>query len=1460
MSGASSSADPLISVVIPAAILVVLFIFVSFLRAGWSVALSRVAGPGCRVVVWRLRVFGVGFTERAVPSPPVEVRVLGLVELFDGTSVVRLRRAEQTLLAALAARVGERVPVDALVEALWPAGQPPSARKTLQGHILRLRRAVGPAAIVERDGGYRLDPELVEVDATRVTRLVAAAREALRRGDAEVAIGLLGEVSEAFRGEPYEGVPDTAVPAGEVQRLVELRVAVVEDSAEAQLDRGQGERCIGELEAFVQANPYRERAWGLLMRALYQAGRPADALAAFGRARVLLAAELGIEPGPALRDVEQAILTHDPRLAPTAAASPDPVRSNAPAVQSTVGDVASPPFAILGKLEVRSRFGAEQVAGRRRRQLLAYLLVNAGGRVSIDGICDAVWEGAPPSGAAATVRTYISQFRRFDVDGPSLAIDADGSGYDIGLDRAGLDSTCFEDRLRGSGPLEGPDRLEALESALALWRGPALVEFLGAEWADLEASRLERLREVAVKERFDTLLALGRHSDCLADLAAAVAHAPLDEQLSAQLALARYRSGQVSEGLGELSSLRHRLADELGISPGAEAIELERRMIERNPDLDPPGFQERAGTGSVARRLPSGTVTFLFTDVEQSTRLLGELGDRAYADVLAEVRAFISSAVEDAGGVVFGSEGDALFCAFESASSAARAAIDAQRSIGDHPWPRPLRVRMGAHAGEALVVNGDYVGATVHVAARIAAAAHGGQVVASDACRSLDPDHAWVDLGRHRLKDVDRAQHLHQLDTGSGRFPPLATAENVPNNLHASLDPFVGRTEECKRLVGLLGEARLVTLVGTGGVGKTRLAMEASRELRATNPGGVYVIELAQLSLEEGIEAVITSTLLEQGGYGIDLWSVTSSLIGDDPTLLVLDNCEHLLDRVGGVASELLGRFPSLRVLATSREPLHARGERVIRVEPLSTMSREGERSAAEELFRLRAEAATGRRVPPSDDEWTRRICTDLDGLPLAIELAASRTTSLAPVDIATRLDNRFALLRSSRPVGDDRHRTLSAVVDWSYELLSPDDRELFNRLSVFGREFSLDVAETVAGVDGISSEYVLDGLSHLVDKSLIQLVSTERGTSYRLLDTLRSYGRARLADAGRLDAAENRLIGWAMAVTERLERDMRTERQDASLAAAVAYRNSIRTALELQLSRGHYLDALRIVASVPLDTAVERMRLIDMLVPRVDAEGNDEVLGRAHLAAANTEFERARYEASVRHARLAAVHFERLGDERFVAWCSFQGSFGSWGAGDIEGARSAVEAARASFERMDERIGLANASWVAVMLQPDPVEADRLGEQAEGDLRSIDSPFALAHCLEARALVELRLGRPDRAGPRLSEALTILSAAGNAGCTAHSLEAIAALAVTRKLDPGMLGVTAELLGAAEQLRISSGHKHRPWELEGQRAALGALRKSLAAEALDEAMSRGRGHNLGSATELGHRVVAGALQ
>ena len=244
----------------------------------------------------------------------VEVRVLGPVELADGTTMIRLAPAERTLLAALASRLGERVAADVLEDALWPGQPPPSARKTLQGHVMRLRRALGPSAIVERTGGYRLDPECIDVDAARIPMLVAQAREAIRDGRSAEAIGYLHEASAAFRGDPYADVPDSALPAGEVQRLDELRSAVAEELFEAELARGNGPGCISDVEAFLERHPFRERAWGQLMLALYQAGRTADALAAYGRARVLLATELGLEPGPALRAIEQSILTHDPRL------------------------------------------------------------------------------------------------------------------------------------------------------------------------------------------------------------------------------------------------------------------------------------------------------------------------------------------------------------------------------------------------------------------------------------------------------------------------------------------------------------------------------------------------------------------------------------------------------------------------------------------------------------------------------------------------------------------------------------------------------------------------------------------------------------------------------------------------------------------------------------------------------------------------------------------------------------------------------------------------------------------------------------------------------------------------------------------------------------------------------------------------------------------------------------------
>ena len=271
------------------------------------------------------RRHGVGDTVRGV-----EVRVLGPVELVDGSTAVRLAPAERILLAALASRVGERVGIDVLVEALWPERPPATARKTLQGHIARLRRSLGVRAIVERSGGYLLDPDTIEIDAQRIAQRLGDARQAIAGGHAGDVIDVLRESQRAFRGEPYADVPDAALPAGEVQRLHELNAALIEETVEAELAQGTGQRSIGELEALVQRHPYRERAWGQLMLALYQAGRPADALDAYGRVRMLLAAELGLEPGPALRELERSILAHDPYLVRTDSVRTGLGRSNLP--------------------------------------------------------------------------------------------------------------------------------------------------------------------------------------------------------------------------------------------------------------------------------------------------------------------------------------------------------------------------------------------------------------------------------------------------------------------------------------------------------------------------------------------------------------------------------------------------------------------------------------------------------------------------------------------------------------------------------------------------------------------------------------------------------------------------------------------------------------------------------------------------------------------------------------------------------------------------------------------------------------------------------------------------------------------------------------------------------------------------------------------------------------------------
>ena len=498
-----------------------------------------------------------------------------------------------------------------------------------------------------------------------------------------------------------------------------------------------------------------------------------------------------------------------------------------------------------------------------------------------------------------------------------------------------------------------------------------------------------------------------------------------------------------------------------------------------------------------ARELPAGTVTLLFTDVEGSTRLLREHGP-GYADLLAEHRRILRDAFTRHHGVEVDTQGDAFFVAFPSATDALAAAAEVRNELETGR----IRLRMGIHTGEPIVTDEGYVGVDVHRAARIAAAAHGGQIVLSETTRRLLESDAPVrDLGEHRLKDLTGAERLYQL--GEGEFPALRTLDAT--NLPVAGSSLVGREDELRELVLLLSEGtRLLNITGPGGTGKTRLALQVAAELVGTLRDGVFWVPLAGLSDAE----LVSSEVAQAVGARDDL---TGFLQGKD-LLILLDNFEHLLDAAPAV-SAVLSASKELRVLVTSRAPLHVSGEREYRLEPLPAAD-------AATLFVERARAI-GRELSP--DATVVEICRRLDGLPLAVELAAARTKLLAPERLLERLDSALPLLTGGARDAPERQRTLRATIEWSHDLLDAAGTELFARVSVFAGGFPLAAAEEVCDAD-------LDGLAALVDLSLLKPIGDDR---FLLLETIREYALERLVGSSTAEELRSRHAAFFSEVAE---------------------------------------------------------------------------------------------------------------------------------------------------------------------------------------------------------------------------------------------------------------------------------------------------------------------------------------
>jgi predicted ATPase/class 3 adenylate cyclase len=589
------------------------------------------------------------------------------------------------------------------------------------------------------------------------------------------------------------------------------------------------------------------------------------------------------------------------------------------------------------------------------------------------------------------------------------------------------------------------------------------------------------------------------------------------------------------------------------------------------------------------RSLPTGTVTFVFTDIEGSTRLVQTLGE-AWVDALEVHNRLVRRAIEDFGGTVIKTEGDAFFAVFAAAADAVVATAEAQRALAAHPWPDglALRSRMGVHTGNGVLGGDDYVGIDVHRAARIAAAAHGGQTVLSEATvvlaeRGIPDDLTLRDLGKHRLKDLAQPEAIFQLVVPGlqDEFPVLRTLDAIPNNLPSIATSFVGREGELAEALRLLEGTRVLTLTGPGGTGKTRLALQVGAELGATFRNGVFFVDLAPVSDADVVPTQVLISLGLQAPIGTR--SPTDALLdhlGDKEVLLILDNFEQIIGAAPLVA-ELARVSSRSKLVVTSRGPLHISGEQEMPVRPLEVPDDSVESLLDVDAARLFVERAMAVRpdfeLTPANAAAVAELVRRLDGLPLAIELVAPQVRLLPVGTIVERLGNR--ILSSGAVDLPERQRTIAGAIDWSHDLLAAPHRTLFWRLSVFSGGGGIEEVERVCGDDG-SSE-VFEGLSVLLDQSLIFPVEREGRSRIRMLQVIREYAAEHLATSGEAESIKARHLEVYTALAEEMAANVLGHDRKRHLDRIAADHDNVRAAGDWAVQAGDTERALRLTAAM---------------------------------------------------------------------------------------------------------------------------------------------------------------------------------------------------------------------------------------------------------------------------------------
>jgi predicted ATPase/class 3 adenylate cyclase len=913
---------------------------------------------------------------------------------------------------------------------------------------------------------------------------------------------------------------------------------------------------------------------------------------------------------------------------------------------------------------------------------------------------------------------------------------------------------------------------------------------------------------------------------------------------------------------------------------------------------------------------PRGTVTFLFTDIEGSTRILSAIGPERYGELLGVHHDLMRAAIAAHAGHEIDTAGDAFFVAFEKPREAVDAVVEAQRGLAAYAWPEgaEIKVRMGIHTAEATSTSAGYVGVGVHRAARICHVAHGGQVLISQATHDLLLDEGGgaagtattlLDLGTHRLKDFQEPQRIFQLRAPglATDFPPLRSAIS-PTNLPAELTSFVGREREAGEIRALLDRHRLVSLVGVGGTGKTRLLLHVAGEVVGKHADGEWLVELAPLRepglvVEEAVRAVGV-----QVGPGQPAIGALIDFLRDKDLLLLLDNCEHLIEPAAALAEQVLGSCRSVQIIATSREALGISGEATYPVPSLGVpaLSEEIDIEAigSTEAVALFVERATTTlpsfRLDTSNAAAVVEICRRLDGIPLALELAAARVNVLSPAEIAKGLGDRFRLLTGGRRTAVPRQQTLQALIDWSWDLLHEQDQGLLRRLSVFAGGWTLEAAAAVTGGEVASPFETLDGLGRLVDRSLVT-VGHEGETRYGMLETIRQYANDRLVASGEANELRARHLAWFRRFVHETAtglysadmlvslRRIETEFDNARAALEWAFETDPQAALEMCLDLGRYWrtrsmglegvdlmrraaelarqwrampsevpDAERLVLEAQVVASLQLLMwnrgvpsagtIVDHAVEIARASGDPAAL--IDVLAMDLQIQFVRQAGPGLDAQRAIAHevldlATGLGDPFRLTLA--QGMLGLVEAqADPASAEDwlarAAETARSLGNPWTTATGLQMRGRVAAQVGR-LADAQRFFREAQilleqvGDTRfALSSQSELAHALR-------RSGATDEAAAEYRKTIAGWQRSGNRGAVANQLESFAFLAITKGAE-GDGGRAARLLGAAEALRERAGDAMSPRERIEYDAAVTQLRGLIDAPTFDAAWAEGR--------------------